>query len=421
MTGWKYLGLSLVMAAVTPGLARDVSELTLKLTIQDYLALAVQKNEVTRLNRAQKEQFEAKKDQALATVLPQLKLAGNYSQQQPSDGQVSTGNQSTTARLNLSQPLLGLYKGSKTLDVARKQLEATEFVGDDAILQFKLSVNEAFHAVISSISDLKGYEEVQRINAKRVKEISDRVKIGRSKPADLFAAQAQLATAEAQLEQARTSVYTSRSSLAQISSVAVDTELLDNVQLPTKLESLDKFLDGVERLPGVKALRAQTESSDAQITAIRAQRIPDLDLTANYYLKREDRLQDVKWDIGLQFNWPLYDGGLITGRVREAAAQKGLYSEQLSQKQRLVEMKIRQYHQMVEASLRTLPIFERAVSMAQKNYSTIAKDYRLGLANLLDLIQSSNSLADAKRVYNRQTVNAKSLWISLKLTAGQRL
>jgi outer membrane protein len=271
------------------------------------------------------------------------------------------------------------------------------------------------------MSDLQGYDEVQKIAAKRVKEISDRVKIGRSKPADLFAAQAQIASAEAQLEQAKTSVLTSRSTLAQISGLDLEADVIDQITLPPKVEPLELFLGAVGTLPSVKALEAQAEATDAQITAVRAQRIPELDLTANYYLKREERLKDVKWDVGLQLSWPIYDGGLISGRIREATAQKSLYTEQLSQKRRLSEMKIRQYHQMFESSLRTLPIFERAVTMAQKNHDAVAKDYRLGLANVLDLIQSSNSLAEAKRVFNRQTVNAKSLFVALKLAAGQGL
>ena len=221
MKCFNYLGVLATLVAIQPGLARGTSPITSKLSIKNYLDLAVQKNEVRRLNRAQKEQFEAKKDQALATVLPQLKLAGNYVQQQALEGSKPDDNKSSTAKVNLSQPLLGLYKGSKTLDVAKKQLEATELSGDDAVLQFRLTVNDAFHAVVSSMSDLSGYDEVQKIASKRVKEISDRVKIGRSKPADLFAAQAQLASAEAQLEQAKTTVLTSRSNLSQISGLEV--------------------------------------------------------------------------------------------------------------------------------------------------------------------------------------------------------
>ena len=421
MKCFNYLGVLGALLVMKPCLARDKVPVTSKLAIKDYLELAVQKNEVTRLNRAQKEQFEAKKDQALATVLPQLKLTGNYTQQQALQGTTPDDNRSSTAKVGLSQPLLGLYKGSKTLDVAKKQLEATELGGDDSVVQFKLSINELFHAVVSAISDLSGYDEVQKIASKRVKEISDRVKIGRSKPADLFAAQAQLASAEAQLEQSKTSVLTSRSTLAQTSGLDLSADVVDGMTLPSKAEPLETFLGVVNGLPAVKALQAQTEASDAQITAVRAQRIPDLDLTANYYLKRDERLKDVNWDVGLQMSWPIYDGGLISGRVREAAAQKSLYTEQLSQKRRLTEMKIRQYHQIFEASLRTLPIFERAVTMAQKNHDAIAKDYRLGLATVLDLIQSSNSLAEAKRVFNRQTVNAKSLFVALKLAAGQNL
>ena len=139
MTYSKYLSLLALVVAMQPSLAREVSSVSSKLTIKNYLELAVEKNEVTKLNRAQKEQFEAKKDQALATVLPQLKLSGNYVQQQELAGTTPDDNKSSAAKVNLSQPLLGLYKGSKTLDVAKKQLQATELNGDDAVMQFKLS------------------------------------------------------------------------------------------------------------------------------------------------------------------------------------------------------------------------------------------------------------------------------------------
>jgi outer membrane protein len=125
--------------------------------------------------------------------------------------------------------------------------------------------------------------------------------------------------------------------------------------------------------------------------------------------------------VGVQLTWSIYDGGLISGKVSEAAAQRGIYQEQLNQKQRLTDMKIRQQHQALEASIRQIPKLERAVTMGQKNYDAILKDYRLGLATVLDLIQSSNSLADARRQLNRQTLTAKSLWVALKLNAGQTL
>jgi len=421
MTCSKYLSLLAFIVAMQPSLAREASSVSSKLMIKDYLELATQKNEVTRINASQKEQFEAKKDQALATVLPQLKLAGNYTQQEQPAGTKPEDAKSTTARVNLSQPLLGLYKGSKTLGAAKKQLEATELSGEDALLQFRLSVNDAFHAAITAEKDLDGYDDVQKIAAKRVKEISERVKIGRSKPADLYAAQAQLATADAQLEQAKTAVYTSKSALAQISGVEFEAEIFDGLNLPAKTDAVDNFLADVSKMPALKALEAQKEASAVQVDAIRAQRIPDIDLAANYYLQREKRLKDIKWDVGLQLNWPIYDGGMISGKVREASSQKAVYEEQLSQKRRLTELKIKQYHQMVEASLRQLPIFERAVTMAQKNYDSIAKDYRLGLATVLDLIQSSNALADARRALNRQTITAKSLFVALQLSSGRSL
>lgn len=389
-------------------------------SLKEYLQLALEKNELTRINQTQQAQYEAKKDQALAPSLPQLKILGSYAKQDVPPG-TKRDDTTSAARVNLAQPILGLYKNYEGLEAARKQLEAIGLSADDAVLQFKLAVNEAFHAALIATGDLASYDEVQKIAAKRVQEISGRVKIGRSKPADLYAAEAQLASADAQLEQARSNLTTALSSLSQVSGVGPEIELSDSLTAPKQTDPLQVYLSKSSEQPAIKALSAQMAAVGAQVSAVRAQRVPDLDLIANYHLRRDPPLKDVKWDVGVQLTWSIYDGGLISGKVSEAAAQRGIYQEQLNQKQRLTDMKIRQQHQALEASIRQIPKLERAVTMGQKNYDAILKDYRLGLATVLDLIQSSNSLADARRQLNRQTLTAKSLWVALKLNAGQTL
>ena len=44
------------------------------LSVRDYIAVALTTNETTRINDAQRAQFEAKTDQAAATMMPQVKL-----------------------------------------------------------------------------------------------------------------------------------------------------------------------------------------------------------------------------------------------------------------------------------------------------------------------------------------------------------
>ena len=390
------------------------------LSVRDYIAVALTTNETTRINDAQRAQFEAKTDQAAATMMPQVKLIASHTRQEAPAG-TSISNSASAARLNLTQPLLGLYKNRAAITAAQDQLTATSAAGDDTVLQLKMALSDAFHVVLSAIGDVRSYQEVRDVAAKRVKETSARVKIGKSRPADLYSAEAQLAAAEAQWEQAKTAEGVARNNLAQLSGLPADTALLESASPPESPGPIANFLSSTDKLPAFKALAAQKTATAAQVEATRAQRIPDLDLFANYYLKREAPLDKVRWDIGAQLTWSIYDGGLTSGRVADFQSQESIFDYQLNQKQRVVTAKIRQYHQQYTAILTQIPILEKSLNLAQKSYGALEKDYRLGLSSILEVIQSFNAVADAKRQYQHQIITAKSTYSALKLNAGQTL
>jgi len=386
----------------------------------DYMNAALGTSETVRVNQAQKSVAEAREDQATATVLPQLKLIGTKSLQDVSESPKLTPD-STALRLNLTQPILGLYKKKSALDAAAQQIVVTNETGEDALSQFKQNLNDAFHAVINAAGDLAISQELSSTAAKRAKETAARARTGRIRPADSYLAEAQLATSQAQVEQAKMLLSTTRNTLAQLSGLPVDMGITDQVRLPPAPESMDAYLAGIRALPAIKSLAAQKSVIDAQTDAARAERLPDLDFFSNYYLHRDNPYDKVKWDAGLQLTWAIYDGGLTSGKVRETRAQYQAIELQEAQKNRVTEAKIRQYHEQLTASLRQIPSLEKAMVLTKKNYTAIERDYSVGVATIFDVIQSSNTLADARRQYDHQIVNAKATYVALKLAAGQPL
>jgi outer membrane protein len=390
------------------------------LNFSEYVEAAIATNETIRANTAQVSLYEAKQEQSASTILPQLKVIGSVARQDVSDSPKLSANASSL-KINLTQPILGIYKNRSALEYAAQQSEAVGYSGDDAILSLKLALNDAFYAALAARGDVSSYTEVRSIANDRVKETATRVKIGRSRVSDLYSAQAQLAAIDAQLEQTAVTELNARSLLSQLSGLPIDTAIMDSAKTPSQLDGVAHFLTSSETLPNIKYLLAQQQATTSQVSAARSQRLPDLDLFSNYYLHREAPLDKVRWDAGLQLTWSIYDGGLITGKVRESQSQYQALDLQLSQKRRVTETKIRQYHAQLNAILRQLPILEKSKSLAQKSYESIQKDYRLGLATILDLIQSSNTVAEAKRQLQHQIVNSKSTYIALQLNAGQKL
>ena len=416
---WPY-GLAVTICISSAAAYAESSSLPPGLSFRDFVKAAISSNETGRINETQKLLYEAKKVQSVASLMPQVKMIGSGAKQDNS--KTARLNATTSAlKVSVTQPLLGLYKNRAAIDYAEQQIQAVSFSGDDSILQLELALSDAYHAVLSAVGDVESYLEVRASANKRVAETAARVKIGRSRIADLYSAQAQQATIEAQLEQTKIAESGARSTLAQISGLPANSPVVDSIELPAGAGAIEGFIGATDSLPSVKYLVAQKSATESLTEVARAQRIPDLDLLANYYLHRDLPLDKVRCDVGLQLTWFIYDGGLISGKVRESQSQYQMYDEQLSQKRRVTEIKIRQYYEQFNASLRQIPIFKKSLALSQKSYDSLDKDYRLGLATILDLIQSNNAVADAKRQYNHQIINAKATLVALRLNAGQKI
>ncbi len=79
----------------------------------------------------------------------------------------------------------------------------------------------------------------------------------------------------------------------------------------------------------------------------RGAHLPSLDLNANRYLERSGSLENVDWDVQLALTIPLYAGGSVQSRVREAQSQSTQAELGVSQAQRQAEQEIRSFHQTV--------------------------------------------------------------------------
>ncbi len=390
------------------------------LTLQNIIDDALKAGHASKMNRDQSTVFRAKVEQAYGAMGPQLKALGYQTKQDVSQSprQSSDG---TGLRLNLSQPILGLYKKQPVLAASSDMEAAFQAAINDNNMQLKLNIVEQYHSVLTAISDRDSYKETLSSAIQRVQETAQRVRVGRSRVSDLYAAKAQQAAAQAQYSQALASEQTARLNLAVMSGARPTIDLEDTVVLPAALEPAEYWLAFVEEHPALIAVKVQQTTTGSQLESIRRQRWPDLDLTSNYYLFRDEPLSKVKWDVGLQLTVSLFDGGVSTAQLREATAQASMVAEQVQEKRRILALKVQQNYELCASSLRQLPWLQEALKMAQKSFAAIDRDYKLGMATILEQIAASNAVAETKRQYNRQLYNAKASYLALRYNAGRPL
>jgi len=152
----------------------------------------------------------------------------------------------------------------------------------------------------------------------------------------------------------------------------------------------------------------------------RGAHLPSLDLNANRYLERAGSLENVDWDVQLALTVPLYAGGSVQSRVREAQSQSTQAELSVSQVQRQAEQEIRSLHQSVVLDRSQLAALEMATDAARKNYQAQQRDYRLGLVTNLDVLQALTVFQENQRALDRARYTAKLNYLRLQAAAVRR-
>lgn len=122
----------------------------------------------------------------------------------------------------------------------------------------------------------------------------------------------------------------------------------------------------------------------------------------------------------LAFSVPLYAGGSLDSRVREAVSQSTQAELEASRVQRLAEQEIRSLHQTVLLNRKQLSALETAADAAKKNYAVQQRDYRFGLVTNLDVLQALTAYQENLRSLDRARYTAKLNYLKLEAAVVRR-
>jgi outer membrane protein len=392
-------------------------------TLKQAFDAALEKTETYRLQQSVRNQVDEQVTQAKGAILPSLDLNASYLRQDdsPATGSTSafTRQDQSTARLTLSQPLFRGFSEFAALRATRAQLRAEDALVEQSKLDVYENVSQAFYEVLSAEQDAADLKTQRQLTEKRVTELRGRTRIGRSRPGELYQAESQLAAVDALLEAALTRIDQARDRFALATALPRSARMQDGLALPASLAPLKDYLARIEIRPDIAAQRERVEYAESAVSVARGSHWPTLDLTGNYYLKRTGVLENSKWDVGVSATLPIFAGGVIQSRVRQAAEVEKSASLTLSQSRRTAEAAIATRHAAAQSGIDQIRSLKKAAELAERNYEAQIRDYRLGLVTNLDVFSSLNSYIDAKRAYDRAFFQTKVSLISLKAATGE--
>lgn len=393
------------------------------INLENAYQSALDKTEQKKITDYRYEQSDEQVSQAFGRVLPNLSFVGTYTRQDSSTtGLISSVSKpdQKLAKFTLTQPIfhgLSDIYGYQAVKKRREAQQAKSFASD---LQIYKSVAQSYYGLLSAKQDKEDLLVQTQLTQKRLKEVQDRVKIGRSRRGDLMALESQAAILKAQVAQAENSLYQAEELFKLTTSLDPKTELTepsDNPVLPP--QTLENYLSQVEKRPDVLADKYENEAREELVASYRGAHLPSLDLTANYYLHRDGLLADTKWDFGLVLTVPLFSGGITQSQLRESSQKQKEQELILSDTRKKAEKEIRVQYQDYKNLVEQYALLKEAYNASQKSYQEQAKDYKFGLVTNLDVLSALNSLQETKRSLDKTRYAAHTSHALLRASVGE--
>jgi len=401
--------------SVQPGFAAGA------LTLDDAFQQALVRSEVVAAQGELIRQAEERYRQANAAILPTVSGVASYTWLDSGAADTATNpNRQPHARLTATQPL---FRGFREFAAIRQSRALVDAQGDDyqnARAQLFKDVAQNFYDVLTLEQELKNLDAQIEQYQQREKELQERVRIGRSRPGETLAVQSTISTLRAQVEQRKAELNAAREAFAFLSGLPSSTAVRDTEVLPVDPGTLDAALARLASRPDVKAAQKRLAAAQENVSVARGAHLPSLDLNANRYLERTGALENVEWDVQLALTVPLYAGGSVQSRVREAQSQGTQAELGVSQVRRQAEQEIRALHQSVVLDQSQLAALEMATDAARKNYETQRRDYRLGLVTNLEVLQALAVYQDNQRALDRARYTAKLNYLKLQTASVRR-
>lgn len=348
--------------------------------------------------------------QARSALLPNVGASIGYNQiwQDSSTPNVSNSFSSWGPALQLTMPIYR-PQNRDALSQARLAVQSSEAQLAQARQDLILRVTQAYFDVLAAQDALTAIEASKKATAEQLAQARREFEVGTKTIVDTHEAQARFDQIAAQEQVARGDLIVKRNALRAIIGRDAGDALLplrDAPQLtppqPADVEAWAKRAE--ESSHGVAVARAAAEIAQLETTRSRHGHYPTLDLTASISQSRtsgsltsdaSNTFRDSR--IGVQLNVPIYSGGLIQSRVREALANEERARFDLESARRNAAQGARQAFTGVDFGLAQVRALESAEVSAKSQLDSTRLGYQVGVRINLDVLNATTQLFNTQR------------------------
>ena len=379
------------------------------------------------------------KVQGRAALLPSISISAqtNWNEYyQNGNLQNQYNNFSTSARL--TQPLIRLdtwfkYRQSKFLTDAAE--------ADFAYSQQSLIVRtaELYFNVLRAIDNLSAARSEEKAIKKQLDQIRQRYEVGLAAVTEVQEAQLAFDLSVASRTRTEGEVYTAKESLNALVGreiVSLDGLVNDlNVTNPVPASKEEWARKAVENNFRLKAANLRKFASKNNARRVASNHLPKVDIVG---AQTESETNQYAYDglntggafnitvpdetqrdtYSLQLSMPIFQGGAVISRTKQAYAESNKSSEEALFAERSVIQDVRSQYSNVVTLVANLRAQKQAVVSASSALEATRVGYEVGTRNIVDLLQAEKNLYSAERNLANAKYDYLITTLRLHLAAG---
>jgi outer membrane protein len=371
------------------------------------------------------------KPQALSQLLPSASLTANTFNNEQSIGGSAFGDSgdvnfnSHGYTVSVAQPLFrwDRYLSLKQTNSIIQQAEAEQLSAQQELI---IRVAEVYFEVLSAIDNVEFAKAETKSLSRQLEQANQRFEVGLTAITDVHEAHAGFDRATADEIQANNLLDNAEENLREITGEYV-TELAnlgDSMPLvspdPNDIDQWTKIAESQNM--DIIATKHSLESSRQEIKIQKSEHLPTLDLVANHgYNVTGGRFGEFKLretEVGLELNVPIFQGGLVLSKSKEARYLYDESRQELEQAFRAAQRETRQAYLGIISGISRVTALKQAVVSSETALKATETGFEVGTRTAVDVVASERTTLNAKRNHARARYDYLLDSLRLKKAAG---
>lgn len=372
--------------------------------------------------------------QGRALLLPSIGLSANTTYNEMdnrydgysyfNNGRMSYNSNGYT--LSLTQPV---YRKQNFAQYQEAKLQVVQAEAQLAAAKQDLMVRvaQAYFDVLLARDNVALAAAQKKAIAEQLAQAKRRFEVGTATIVDTNEAQSRYDLTASQQISAENDLEVKRRALQQIINQMPGRLAAVSEKLPLTLpepDDMDKWVATAEQQnPQIEVQRAAWEIAGREVERNRGGHYPTLDLVASYSDNNTSggtygAVESTNKAIGLQLNLPLYQGGAVSSRVREAVANREKARQDLDNARRQADLQTRQAFLGVTSGAAQVRALQQALVSSRTSLDSTKLGFEVGVRTNVDVLNAQQQLYSAKRDLLQARYNFIMSQLKLKAAVG---